>query len=102
MTPMKKLNLVGLAGLLMAAAPALANDMPAGDTASNSKFMAKAFAIAVAVVGGAIGQGMAASSAVSGISRNPDSIKAMFTPFVLGLALIESLVLLAFVIAFLM
>ncbi len=57
-------------------------------------------AIAVGVLGGALGQGKAAAAALEGISRNPGASARIQTPMILGLALIESLVLLAFVIAF--
>jgi len=58
------------------------------------------FAIGLGVLGGAIGQGRAAAAALEGISRNPGATARIQTPMILGLALIESLVLLAFVIAF--
>jgi F-type H+-transporting ATPase subunit c len=57
-------------------------------------------AIGLAVLGGGIGQGRAAGSALEGISRNPGAAARIQTPMILGLALIESLVLLAFVIAY--
>jgi F-type H+-transporting ATPase subunit c len=59
-------------------------------------------AIGLAVLGGAMGQGRAAAAALEGISRNPGAAARIQTPMILGLALIESLVLLAFVIAFLL
>ncbi len=58
------------------------------------------FAIGLGVLGGTMGQGRAASAALEGISRNPGAAPRIQTPMILGLALIESLVLLAFVIAF--
>lgn len=58
------------------------------------------FAIGLGVLGGALGQGRAASAALEGISRNPGAAPRIQTPMILGLALIESLVLLSFVIAF--
>jgi len=58
------------------------------------------FAIGLGVLGGAIGQGRAAAAALEGISRNPGAASRIQTPMILGLALIESLVLLSFVIAF--
>jgi F-type H+-transporting ATPase subunit c len=58
------------------------------------------FAIGLGVLGGALGQGKAAGAALEGISRNPGAAARIQTPMILGLALIESLVLLAFVIAF--
>jgi F-type H+-transporting ATPase subunit c len=57
-------------------------------------------AIGLAVLGGGMGQGRAAAAALEGISRNPGASARIQTPMILGLALIESLVLLAFVIAF--
>ena len=57
-------------------------------------------AIGLAVLGGGIGQGRAAAAALEGISRNPGAAPRIQTPMILGLALIESLVLFAFAIAF--
>ena len=42
----------------------------------------------------------AAAAALEGISRNPNAAARIQTPMILALALIESLVLLSFVIAF--
>lgn len=61
---------------------------------------AAALAIGLGVLGGALGQGKAAAAALEGISRNPGAAARIQTPMILGLALIESLVLLSFVIAF--
>lgn len=58
-------------------------------------------AIGVAALGGALGQGKAATAALEGIARNPGASGKLFTPLILGLALIESLVIYAFVIAIL-
>jgi F-type H+-transporting ATPase subunit c len=57
-------------------------------------------AIGLAVLGGGLGQGRAAAAALEGISRNPGAAARIQTPMILGLALIESLVLFAFLIAF--
>ena len=59
-------------------------------------------AIGLAVLGGGLGQGRAASAALEGIARNPGAAARIQTPMILGLALIESLVLFAFLIAFLL
>lgn len=65
-----------------------------------------AFAIAlllgISVLGGAIAQGRVGSTSVEGISRNPGAADKMFTPSILGLVLIESLVIYALVISFLL
>lgn len=58
-------------------------------------------AIGLAILGAGIGQGLTAANAVSGIARNPGAAGAIQTPMIIGLALIESIALLAFVIAFL-
>jgi F-type H+-transporting ATPase subunit c len=63
--------------------------------------MSAAAAITIAAVGGAIAQGKAASVALEGIARNPAASDKLFTPMIIALALIESLVIYAFVIAFL-
>jgi F-type H+-transporting ATPase subunit c len=63
---------------------------------------AAGFAIAIAVLGGGLGQGRAVAAALEGISRNPGASDRIQTPMILGLALIESLVLFAFAIAFLL
>jgi F-type H+-transporting ATPase subunit c len=81
----------------------------AEEVAGSNDFDTKAFAaisagiaIGLAVLGGATGQGKAAAAALEGISRNPGAAPRIQTPMILGLALIESLVLFAFVIAFLL
>jgi len=62
--------------------------------------IAAALAIGLAAFGGALAQGRAAAAALEGIARNPGSKSAVFTPMILGLALIESLVIYALIIAF--
>ena len=59
-------------------------------------------AIGAAALGGTMGQGRATAAALDGIARNPGAAARIQTPMILGLALIESLVLLGFVIAFLL
>jgi ATP synthase subunit C. len=49
---------------------------------------------------GAIAQGRAVSSAMEGLSRNPQASDKMFLPLILGLVFIESLVIYTLVIAF--
>lgn len=64
--------------------------------------LAAGFAIGLAVLGGGLGQGRAVAAALEGISRNPGAAPRIQTPMILGLALIESLVLFAFAVAFLL
>lgn len=97
---MKKM-LITLATLMTSAA-AFAEEA-AGSAATGDKGMialAAGIAISIAVLGGALGQGKAASAALDGISRNPAATDKVFTPFILSLALIESLVILAFLVSF--
>ena len=58
--------------------------------------------IGLAALGGGIGQGRAAGSALDGIARNPGAAGQIRGPMILGLALIESLVIYALIIAFLL
>ena len=62
--------------------------------------LAAAIAIGLAALAGTMSQGKAAAAALEGIARNPEAQGKIFTPMILGMALIESLVILAFVIAF--
>ena len=82
-----------------AAIPAFAMEETAN---SNGGYIAIAAAITigVAALGGALAQGKVGSSAMEGIARNPQAQKEMFVPMIIGLALIESLVIYALVIAF--
>ena len=64
--------------------------------------LAAAIVLGVAAFGGAMGQGKAASTALEGIARNPAAADKLFTPMIIALALIESLVIYALVIAFLL
>jgi F-type H+-transporting ATPase subunit c len=86
------------AALLSTAAFAQEGTAAAGGDAYAS--LGAGLCIAIAAFGGAIGQGMAVAAALQGISRNPGAQNKIFIPMIIGLALIESLVLYAFVIAF--
>ena len=97
---MKIKNWMTALAVLAVSSPAMAEETlaVAGSTGDSGKFYAAAIAIAVAAFGGAIGQGLAASAALQGISRNPSA--NLLVPMIIGLALIESLVIYGFVIAF--
>lgn len=58
--------------------------------------------IGIAALGGALGQSRAAAAALEGIARNPNASDKVFVPMILGLAFIESLVLFAWVLMFLL
>ena len=77
----------------------LAAEEPAGSGDVGMKALAAALAISLGALGGALGQGKVAASAMEGIARNPQAGKSMFVPFMVALAMIESLVLFCLVIA---
>ncbi len=81
------------------ATAAMAND---GAAAGGDQYrsLGAALAIGLAAFGGSLGQGKTAAAALEGIARNPAAQGKIFVPMIIGLALIESLVLYAFVIAF--
>jgi F-type H+-transporting ATPase subunit c len=73
-----------------------------GDARYTAAALAAGLAIGMAALGGTLGQGRATAAALEGISRNPGAASRIQTPMILGLALIESLVLFAWVIAFML
>ena len=97
-----KLKLASVALATLTATPAFAQEGAAGGSAGSAAAIGAAIAIGLAVLGGGLGQGRAAAAALEGISRNPGAAPRIQTPMILGLALIESLVLFAFIIAFLL
>jgi F-type H+-transporting ATPase subunit c len=94
----KILGVVGLFSLTFASV-AMAQETGGADAGTYGA-LASAIAIGIAVLGGALGQGRAATAALEGIARNPAAQNKIFTPMIIAMALIESLVLMAFVIAF--
>jgi F-type H+-transporting ATPase subunit c len=58
--------------------------------------------IAIAAFGGALGQARGLAAALDGMARNPAASGKMFGPMIIGLAMIESLVIYAFVISIIM
>lgn len=75
-------------------------DYAAGASAPAFAYSA-AFIMAVASGMGTFSQSRAATTALEGIARNPQAADKIQTPLILSLALMESLVLFAFVIAIL-
>jgi F-type H+-transporting ATPase subunit c len=62
--------------------------------------LAAAFVLGVAALGGSLGQGRAVAAACEAIARNPGAAGAIRLAMIIGLALIESLVIYALIIAF--
>lgn len=100
----KKVLLLLAVFLVLLASPLFAQEAGKGkgDVALLGLAIGAGIAIGVAAAGGGIGQGLAVSSALEGIARNPSASDKIFTPMIIGLALIESLVIYGLVIAFIL
>jgi F-type H+-transporting ATPase subunit c len=61
--------------------------------------IAAGFAIGIAALGGTLSQGKVVSAGLESIGRNPAAQGKLFIPLLIGLAFVESLVIIAFVIA---
>lgn len=84
---------------LAATVPAFAEEGAAvASAATNLKPFGAALALGIAALGGTLAQAKAASAALDGIARNPAAADKLFTPMIIALALIESLVLFSFLI----
>jgi len=103
---MRKRMLVVVVGLLLLAlaAPVFAQEGGAGAASPASrdmwKFIGAAFVLGVAAFAGALGQGRAVASACTSMGRNPGAAGPVRITMLLGVAFIESLVIYALVIAF--
>jgi F-type H+-transporting ATPase subunit c len=99
----KKMKMILMFVLLALAATSVFAQDPAVDNTDARRWagpVAAAFVLGVAAAAGAIGQGKAISAACEGIARNPGAAGPIRLAMLIGLALIESLVIYALVIAF--
>ncbi len=96
----KKLGLASMAAVLIPATAFASEGVASGDSSRGFVALGAGIAVGLGALGGTTGQGKAAAAALEGISRNPGAADKIQTPMILGLALIESLVLLSFVVAF--
>jgi len=90
--------------LLMAGPAAAETAVGEGGGTINSGLTALAagLGLGLAAFGAGSGQGRATAAAMESIGRNPNSADRIFTPLIVGLALMEALALYAFVISFLL
>ena len=88
--------------VVLAASPALAAEAAAEGGGMHKGLIALAagLGLGLAAFGAALGQGRATAAAMESIGRNPNSADRIFTPLIVGLALMEALALYALVIAF--
>ena len=78
----------------------VAGEAKAASSANGLIALAAGLGIGIAAFGAALGQGRATAAAMESIGRNPGSADRIFTPLIVGLALMEALALYALVIAF--
>ena len=100
---MRKLGSFLLWTLLFVLLPLVA--FAADDATSSSSWgyaLGAGLAVGLAGLGCGIGQGLTAGNTTAGIARNPGAAGAMFTNFILGMVLIESIAIYGLVIAFLL
>jgi F-type H+-transporting ATPase subunit c len=82
---------------------ALAAEGGGGDVTSFGLIaLAAGLAVGLPTFGAALGQGRATAAAMESIGRNPNSADRIFTPMIIGLALMEALGLYGLVIAFML
>ena len=99
---LKKTVWIALLALVCLALPAVAQEPAGGGVAPSGVrwgALSAAFVLGIAAAAGAIGQGRATSAAADAISRNPGAAAPIRLMTIIGLALIESLVLYALLIA---
>jgi len=98
---LKTILLLGL--LALAATPLFAQENQGGASWAhgvNWGVLSAAIVLGMAAAAGAIGQSRAIAAAVEGIARNPSAAGPIRLSMIIGLALIESLVIYALLIAF--
>lgn len=100
---MKMFSKMIAAAMVLTAVPAFAQDIAAAAPNVGSALgwvgLGIGILMGLAVLGGTMGQGRAAAAALDGIARNPGASGKFTVPLILSLALMESLVLFAFVIS---
>jgi F-type H+-transporting ATPase subunit c len=94
----QKATLVATAALLPVV-NAVAEEATAATTGSPLGPIGAGLAIGLAVIGGGMGQGKAVGAMLESFGRNPSVGGKLLAPMLIGMALIESLVILAFVVA---
>jgi F-type H+-transporting ATPase subunit c len=90
---MKKFAKLALWTLFLCLMPmvAMAQEHASSNDSSWGYALGAGLAIGLAGLGCGIGQGLTAGNTTAGIARNPNAAGAMFTNFILGMVLIESI-----------
>ena len=97
---MSKKHIILFVLLALTAFSAFGQDATAPGTGVRWGVIGAAFVLGIAAAAGAIGQSRAIVAACDGIARNPGAAGAIRLAMIIGLALIESLVIYALLIAF--
>jgi len=99
----RKLGKIALWTLAFVALPLVASAETGGASDGSWGYaLGAGLAIGLAGLGCGIGQGLTAGNTTAGIARNPGAAGAMFTNFILGMVLIESIAIYGLVIAFML
>ncbi|HVR43664.1 MAG TPA: ATP synthase F0 subunit C [Thermoanaerobaculia bacterium] len=96
-------SILFVAALLLVATTAFAQEAVEGAPVQGGVswgLISAAFVLGISAAAGAIGQSRAISAACEGIARNPSAAGPIRLAMIIGLALIESLVIYALIIAF--
>jgi len=75
---------------------AFAQGSAAGGEGHSALWIAAAFGMGIAAFGCGLAQGRIGAAALEGIARNPSAAGSIFTPMLLSLAFVETLVLFTF------
>ena len=88
--------------VMLAATGASAADGAAASDGTWGYALGAGLAVGLAGLGCGIGQGLTAGNTTAGIARNPGAAGSMFTNFILGMVLIESIAIYGLLIGFLL
>lgn len=103
---MRKLGTLAFWTLVLLLVPFAASAEEAALAAGGANFWGYALGAGIAVgfagLGCGIGQGLTAGNTTAGIARNPGAAGSMFTNFILGMVLIESISIYGLLIALLL
>jgi F-type H+-transporting ATPase subunit c len=94
-----------LLAVMLIAPAAFAQTAPAAEKPPvnpTTLVIAVGFGVAVAAVGGGLGQGRIAAAACEGIARNPGAAAGVRAAMILGLVFVETLTLFTFALGFLL
>ena len=99
---MRKLTKVALSALTILFLPMAAFAQGAAGADYTGFALGAGLAVGLAGLGCGIGQGLTAGNTTAGIARNPGAAGSMFTNFILGMVLIESIAIYGLVVAILL